>query len=65
MPSSYSVLNLLRVLGRLIAQEPKQADLLARICDGPLIHAGDIHELLAETPPVENPAKAIDKKKTG
>src|ERR1700733_2404075 len=45
------LVNLLRVLGRLIALEPKQADLLTRICDGPLIHAGDIHELLAGTAP--------------
>jgi hypothetical protein len=59
------LVNLLRVLGRLIALEPKQADLLARICDGPLIHAEDIHELLAETAPVENPAKPINKKKKG
>jgi hypothetical protein len=59
------LVNLLRVLGRLIALEPKQADLLARICDGPLIHAGDIHELLAETGPAEYPAKPANKKKKG
>jgi hypothetical protein len=51
------LLDLLNVLGRLIALEPKQADLLSRICDGPLIHGADIHELLAEPEPVENPAK--------
>jgi hypothetical protein len=57
------LLDLLNVLGRLIALEPKQADLLTRICDGPLIHAEDIHELLAESAPVENPAKSGKKKK--
>ena len=57
------LLDLLNVLGRLIALEPKQADLLTRICDGPLIHAEDIHELLAETAPVENPAKPAKKSK--
>ncbi|HEY0105939.1 MAG TPA: type ISP restriction/modification enzyme [Rhizomicrobium sp.] len=40
------LLDLLNVLGRLVALEPAQADLLARICDGPLIDAG----LLAPAP---------------
>jgi hypothetical protein len=31
------LLDLLHVLGRLIQLEPRQADLLARICDGPFI----------------------------
>ncbi len=31
------LLNVLHVLGRLIALEVRQADLLARICDGPII----------------------------
>ncbi|HTQ14311.1 MAG TPA: type ISP restriction/modification enzyme [Rhizomicrobium sp.] len=57
------LLDLLNVLGRLIALEPRQADLLARICDGPLIHAEDIHELLAETSSVENPTTPARKKK--
>lgn len=57
------LVNLLRVLGRLIALEPKQSDLLARICDGPLMHAVDIHELLVETASVENPVKPINEKK--
>src|SRR5271170_2929315 len=57
------LLDLLNVLGRLIALEPKQADLLTRICDGPLIHASDIHDLLAETAPVENPVKPAKKGK--
>jgi predicted helicase len=64
-PAEYTkdLLDLLNVLGRLIALEPKQADLLTRICDGPLIHAEDIHELLAEAEPVENPAKPAKKTK--
>jgi len=31
------LLNVLHVLGRLIALEPRQVDLLQRICDGPII----------------------------
>ncbi len=57
------LLNLLRVLGRLIALEPAQADLLTRICDGPLLHAADIQGLLAETAPVESPTKPAPSKK--
>jgi hypothetical protein len=33
------LLNVLHVLGRLVALEPRQADLLTRICDGPLLSA--------------------------
>lgn len=33
------LLNLLHVLGRLVALEPRQKDLLSRICDGPLFSA--------------------------
>ena len=33
------LLNVLHVLGRLVALEDRQADLLTRICDGPLISA--------------------------
>ncbi|MGJ5204038.1 type ISP restriction/modification enzyme [Bradyrhizobium sp. HKCCYLR20261] len=36
------LLDLLHVLGRLIALEPKQADLLERICSGPLIAAQEM-----------------------
>lgn len=57
------LVNLLRVLGRLIALEPRQTDLLARICDGPLIHAADIHELLAMADPAEETAQPKGKKK--
>ena len=37
------LLDVLRVLGRLIALEPEQADLLARICAGPLRSAEELH----------------------
>jgi hypothetical protein len=57
------LIDLLNVLGRLIALEPKQADLLTRICDGALIHASDIHDLLAESEPVEEKAKPTGTKK--
>ena len=33
------LLNVLHVLARLVALEPRQADLLTRICNGPLISA--------------------------
>lgn len=36
------LLDLLHVLGRLIALEPKQADLLNRICAGPLRSAEEL-----------------------
>ena len=36
------LMNVLHVLGRLIALEPRQADLLSRICDGPLMSADDL-----------------------
>ena len=36
------LMNVLHVLGRLVAIEPRQADLLNRICDGPLMSADDL-----------------------
>ena len=36
------LMNVLHVLGRLVALEPRQADLLNRICDGPLMSADDL-----------------------
>ena len=36
------LLDLLNVLGRLIALEPKQADLLSRICDNPLLSVEEL-----------------------
>lgn len=38
------LIDLLHVLGRLIALEPAQADLLDRICGGPLLQAEDLRE---------------------
>ena len=40
-PAEYTaeLLNVLHVLGRLVALEPRQADLLARLCAGPLVPA--------------------------
>ena len=35
-------MNVLNVLDRLVALEPRQADLLSRICDGPLMSADDL-----------------------
>jgi len=36
------LIDLLHVLGRLIALEPRQADLLSRICDNPLLNAEEL-----------------------
>ena len=36
------LMNVLHVLGRLVALESRQADLLIRICDGPLLSADDL-----------------------
>ena len=38
------LLNVLHVLGRLVALEPRQADLLTRICTGPLISADTLRD---------------------
>ena len=35
-------MNVLHVLGRLVALEPRQADLLSRICGGLLMSADDL-----------------------
>ncbi len=59
------LLDLLHVLGRLIALEPKQADLLKRICDNPLLSADELRAAGAfahdEAKPV--PAKRKSKSK--
>ena len=36
------LMNVIHVLGRLVALEPRQADLLNRICDGPLLSGEDL-----------------------
>ena len=36
------LMNVLHVLGRVVALEPRQADLLNRICDGPLLSDDDL-----------------------
>ena len=36
------LMNVLHVLGRLVALEPRQAGLLSRICNGPLLSADDL-----------------------
>ena len=38
------LLNVLHVLGRLVALEPRQADLLTRICNAPLISANTLRD---------------------
>jgi hypothetical protein len=43
------LLNVLNVLGRLVKLEPKQADLLKEICDGPTVSDADLQEGLAKS----------------
>jgi hypothetical protein len=43
------LLDLIHVLGRLIALEPQQADLLTRICDSPLLSADELRNAGAFT----------------
>jgi hypothetical protein len=59
------LLDLLHVLGRLIALEPTQADLLNRICAGPLRSAEELRDAGAFTNVQEKPAppKGKGKKK--
>ena len=58
------LLDLLHVLGRLIALEPKQADLLNRICEGPLRSAEELHAAGAFAAPETPSAKPKAKSKT-
>jgi hypothetical protein len=59
------LLDLLNVLGRLIALEPKQADLLSRICDNLLLSAHELREAgaLANVEEIAAPAKRKSKSK--
>lgn len=53
------LIDLLHVLGRLVLLEPKQKDLLDRICAGPLIDADTLEAAGAfDTPKVTGPAKS-------
>lgn len=45
------LINLLHVLGRLVALQAKQGDLLNRICDNPLLSTGELHAGGALTAP--------------
>lgn len=58
------LLDLLNVLGRLIALEPKQADLLGRICAGRLRTAEELREAGALADAPEKPAVAKGKSKS-
>jgi hypothetical protein len=58
------LLDLLNVLGSLIALEPKQADLLARICAGQLRNADELRDAGAFTHSDETPTKQKGKSKS-
>ena len=55
------LLNLLNVLGRLVLLEPRQADLLERICAGPTISAAAVAEAAATetTPPARSRRRKV------
>jgi Type ISP C-terminal specificity domain len=58
------LLDLLHVLGRLVALEPRQADLLGRICDSPLLTADELRKAGAFADVAEKaPAKGKSKSK--
>lgn len=54
------LINLLNVLGLLVDLEPKQADLLERISERPLISAGDLNEVLGTEPAAAPKNKSKD-----
>ena len=58
------LLDLLNVLGRLIELEPKQADLLSRICAGPLRSADELREAGALATPNEKATVPKSKSKS-
>ena len=57
------LLDLLHVLGRLIALEPAQADLLSRICAQPLLGANELRDAGAFTKPEETAGPSEHKDK--
>jgi hypothetical protein len=58
------LIDLLHVLGRLIALEPKQADLLERICAGPLRKADELEQAGALAHDATKPVKPKGKSKS-
>ena len=54
-PAEYTteLLNVLNVLGRLVMLEPRQIDLLTRICAGPIISGKDLKAAMAAAPAVK------------
>ncbi len=58
------LLNVLNVLARLVALEPAQADLLARLCDGPTLGA-DALRATGAFDALSTPTKRIATKNTG
>jgi hypothetical protein len=58
------LIDLLHVLGRLIALQPRQADLLDRICNNPLLSADELHNAGALAHAEEKPAKPKRKSKS-
>jgi hypothetical protein len=58
------LLDLLHVLGRLIALEPKQADLLNRVCAGPLQSAEELGAAGALAMPKAASSKSMGKSKS-
>jgi hypothetical protein len=54
------LLNVLHVLGRLVALEPRQADLLTRICDGALLSAAHLQSEGAFEAPLRGRSRSAD-----
>jgi hypothetical protein len=59
------LLNVLHVLGRLVALEPKQADLLERICAGPLLTDDDLRKARLYDKPAPTAKPSGRKRKDG
>lgn len=58
------LLDLLNVLGRLIALESRQADLLSRICDNPLLSTDELRNAAAFAHVEEKPPPTKGKSKS-
>ena len=57
-----ALLNLLHVLCRLVRLEPRQADLLKRICDGPNLHVDDLRANGAFVATAERRHRPVDER---